>query len=494
MGKEFYRDRLKKPINQEVLNFLSSLEEDLWIAEEDIIGTEVHTIMLYEQEILNKEEIGKILNSLERIKKSLLNHTLKLDYGFEDIHPFIEKCVIDEIGMDIGGKIHTGRSRNDQVSVDLRMKIRSELNILSERLLTFVDVLIKMSEKTSEVYIPLYTHLQRGQLGVFAHYINNYIAQISRSLDRVAQVYQRINKNPLGACAIGGTSINIDRKRTAELLGFDGIVENSIDAISSRDYIYETLMCLSLISIQFSRISEDLLLWSTKEFNFIELDDQYCSVSSVMPQKKNPDTLELVRSRSSKIMGNLFTASLMIKAIPTGYFMDFQELKMLVKNSFDTVFSIIEMLTGIFTTFKINEDKMICAIEESHILALDIAERLVHDYNIPFRVSHQIVASLVRDSQKPEDLFNKKALETLILKHYKTSLKLPDNFTESMKDYKSCLEKRISEGSPSIFEVKNTLISLTRKTANINSLFLKRLENLERNKELREDRIKKLIL
>ncbi|MHA2401082.1 MAG: argininosuccinate lyase, partial [Promethearchaeota archaeon] len=293
MGKDIYRTRIEAPLNKKVLKFLSSLKEDLWIAEEDIIGTEVHNIMLFEQGILSKNEIKMILTSLENIRNKLLNNQLELDENFEDIHPFIEKCIIDEIGIEVGGKIHTGRSRNDQVSVDIRLKIRNELNEMSKMLFELSNVLLTQSKSAINIFMPLYTHLQRGQLGVFSHYLNNYIAQILRSLERVEEVYNRNNFNPLGACAIGGTSINIDRKRTAELLGFQGVIENSIDAISSKDYILETLMCLSLISLQFSRISEDLLLWSSKEFDFIELDDEFCSVSSVMPQKKNPDTLEL---------------------------------------------------------------------------------------------------------------------------------------------------------------------------------------------------------
>jgi len=273
MGKDIYRNRLEAPLNKKVLSFLSSLKEDLWIAEEDIIGTEVHNIMLFEQGILDKNEIKMILTSLENIKNKFLHNQIELDENFEDIHPFIENCVIEDIGIKVGGKIHTGRSRNDQVSVDIRLKIRNELNKISKILFELSDVLLNQSKNFINNFMPLYTHLQRGQLGVFSHYINNYIAQILRTLERIEEVYNRNNSNPLGACAIGGTSININRKRTAELLGFQDVIENSIDAVSSKDYILETLMCLSLLSIQFSRISEDLLIWSSKEFNFVELDD-----------------------------------------------------------------------------------------------------------------------------------------------------------------------------------------------------------------------------
>ncbi|MHA1471625.1 MAG: argininosuccinate lyase [Promethearchaeota archaeon] len=374
MPKDLFRTRLDTPLDKKALNFISSLKEDLWIAEEDILGTEAHDIMLFEQSLLNNTEIKKILISLEEIRDKILTDQIELDENFEDIHPFIEQSVIDRIGIEIGGKIHTGRSRNDQISVDLRLKIRKELNVITKELFTLFDVLLDVSKKNIDTYMPLYTHLQKGQLGVFSHYINNYIAQILRSLERIEEIYKRVNKNPLGACAIGGTSININRLRTAELLGFDGIVYNSIDAVSSRDYIFETIMGLSSLAIHFSRIAEDLIIWSTSEFSFIELDSAYCSVSSVMPQKKNPDTLELIRSKSSKIISNLFNALMVVKSIPTGYFRDFQDLKPLLKSSFELISSIIEMFTGIFSTLKVNKINLNKAVDES----LDNHTKLSH--------------------------------------------------------------------------------------------------------------------
>jgi len=493
MGKDLYRSRLGNPLNKKVLNFLSSLKEDLWIAQEDVIGTEVHNIMLFEQNILNKKELKKILISLKNIKEKLTNKHVILDYAFEDIHPLIEKWVIDAIGIEIGGKIHTGRSRNDQISVDLRLKIRNELNSLSKKLFRLTEKLLTLSKRTINFFMPLYTHFQRGQLGVFSHYITNYISQILRSLERIDEIYKRINLNPLGACAIGGTSININRKRTAQLLGFEGIIDNSIDAISSKDYLFETLMCLSLISIQFSRIAEDLLIWSTKEFDFIELDDQYCSVSSVMPQKKNPDTLELIRSKASKIISNLFTASMIIKAIPTGYFRDFQDLKNLLKNSFTLLFSIIEIFIGVFSSIKIKKEKMINAINESFILALDLAELLVKEYNIPFRQSHKIVAKLVKNSNNPEDLFNNKNLENMIFEVERKKIRIPNNFIESIKNLENCLEKRKSQGSPSKIEVNKIINDLNKKKDTLFRLYLKRIKDIKKSKIFREKLIEKII-
>jgi len=493
MPKDLFRTRLDTPLDKKALKFISSLKEDLWIAEEDIIGTEVNDIMLFEQNLLNKSEIKKILTPLEDIREKLLTNQIELKENFEDIHPFIEQSVIDKIGIEIGGKIHTGRSRNDQISVDLRLKLRNELNKITKELFSLFDILLNVSKKNIDTYMPLYTHLQKGQLGVFSHYINNYIAQILRSLERIEEIYKRVNNNPLGACAIGGTSINIDRLRTAELLGFDGIIYNSIDAISSRDYIYETIMGLSSLAIHFSRIAEDLIIWSTSEFNFIELDDAYCSVSSVMPQKKNPDTLELIRSKSSRIMSNLFNALMVVKSIPTGYFRDFQDLKPLLKSSFEILFSIIEMIKGIFSTITINKENLSKAVNESFILALDLAELLVQKYNIPFRQSHKIVALLVKNSEKPEDMLNKEKIEKYIFDVRNKETRVSENLIHTLKNLDLCLEKRISQGSPAEKQVKLNIEVLKKNKEALHKLFLKRLEMIRNAKVLREKIIKNLL-
>jgi len=492
MGKNLYRSGLDTPLSNKTLKFLSSLKEDLWIVEEDIIGTQVHDIMLFEQKILNKTEISKILLTLENIKEKILNNQFEVDENFEDIHPYIENSVINILGIEIGGKIHTGRSRNDQISVDLRLKIRKELNNISKELFALFGIFLKISKENVNSFIPLYTHLQRGQLGVFSHYINNYLAQILRSLERIEEVYNRVNKNPLGACAIGGTNININRLRTSELLGFDGMVYNSIDAISSRDYIYETLMVISLLAIQFSRIAEDLLIWSTKEFDFIELDDSFCSVSSVMPQKKNPDTVELIRSRSSKAVSNLFSSAMIIKSIPTGYFRDFQDLKMILKNSFDLVISTVEMLKGIFSTIKIKKERMKRAVDESFIQALDLAELLVQEYNIPFRQSHKIVAQIVKNSEKPEDMLNKEKIEKYIVKILNKKITLSENLIQTLQNLDLCLEKRKSHGSPAKNEIKIYIEELDKSKEILYKLYLKRIEMIEISKARREEVIKDL--
>lgn len=492
MKKDIYRSRISKSLADNVLDFLSSIDDDLWIAEEDVIGTEVHNIMLFEKNILTRDEIRDILLSLEKIKERLKDNTFKLDRDFEDIHPLIESLIIDDIGINIGGKIHTGRSRNDQVSLDIRLKIRKELNILTEELFNLFDSILSKSEKNVDTYMPLYTHLQKAQIGSFAHYTNNYLSQILRLINRIKEIYKRINKNPLGACAIGGTNINIDRERTAELLAFDGLIINSIDAISSRDYIYEILSLISLLGLHFSRISEDLMIWSTEEFGFIELDEVYCSVSSVMPQKKNPDTLELTRSKSSVLINNLFKASLMIKAIPSGYFRDFQELKPILQESFMIAHSIIEIFNGIFSNLRINKQNMIAKIKNSHIMSLDLAELLVEEYNIPFRKSHQIVASIVKESKSPDALFNKKLLKEKIFEICDINIEISEDFLNQIKDIESCLQKRTSKGSPSQKEIKEFIKILKKNKEKHYLRYIERINQLHKAEKIRNDIIKEL--
>lgn len=492
MDEDIYRSRLDIPLGEKVMNYLSSLKDDLWILEEDIIGTQVHNIMLYEEGIIKEDEAREILKSLEKIKNKFKSNELILDEKYEDIHPFIEDSVIKEIGIEKGGKLHTGRSRNDQVSVDIRLKIRKELNFLTSQLFALFESIESVSKKTNEAIVPLYTHLQRGQLGVFSHYFNNYLSQIIRNINRIEEVYARINMNPLGACAIGGTSIRINRERTTELLGFEDIVYNSIDAISSRDYIHETLSLLSLISLQFSRMTEDLLLWSSKEFDFIELSDKYCSVSSVMPQKKNPDTLELTRSKCAQIISNSFNSSLIIKSIPTGYFRDFQDLKPLIIDSFSRLHMICDILKGIFSSLKINFKKMKEAVEDSYILALDLAELLVQEFKIPFRKTHNIVGSLVKNSKKPLDLLDSEKIEN-ILRKYDKDFQITESQLAEIKNFKKCLSRRKSKGSPSQLEIKSLLKKLNSEKKRKEKDFQLRLKKLREISDLRNDIIRDLI-
>ncbi|MEM4391622.1 MAG: argininosuccinate lyase, partial [Candidatus Nitrosotenuis sp.] len=295
-----YRSRLDQNLDKFTLDYVSSISDDSEIAIYDIIGSQAHVIMLHENGLLSKIEAKKILAALEKTKKEKL-----VSSSAEDIHELIEAQVIKKTGLAVGGKMHTARSRNDQVALDLRMKIRDDINALCKALLDLIDTLVRVAEKHTETPMPLYTHLQQAQIGTFSHYIISYVDMLFRDLDRLYVTYGRINESPLGAGPVGGTSITIDRNSTARMLGFKGIVENSIDATSSRDVVAEYVSNVAILMTNLSRISEDIVLWSTSEFSFVELSDRFSSPSSVMPQKKNPDILELTRGKTARVIGNL---------------------------------------------------------------------------------------------------------------------------------------------------------------------------------------------
>lgn len=280
-----YRSRLDQNLDDYTLDYVSSMQDDAEIAAFDIVGSQAHAIMLHENKILSRTDVRKILSALEKIKKEKL-----VASGSEDIHELIESLVIKKIGLASGGKMHTARSRNDQVSLDLRMKIRDDINVLCKALVDLIETLVLLAEKHTETPMPLYTHLQQAQIGTFSHYLLAYVDSLFRDLDRLYVTYGRVNESPLGAGPVGGTSIPIDRNSTAKMLGFKGLVENSIDATSSRDVAAEYVADVAILMTNLSRIAEDLIIWSTSEFSFVELSDRFASPSSVMPTKKRTRT------------------------------------------------------------------------------------------------------------------------------------------------------------------------------------------------------------
>lgn len=386
-----YRSRPKGTMDEDVLAFLSSIQHDQSILNYDILGSEAHSIMLHEQGIISLEELKKILSALEGAKK---NPGLVETEGAEDIHEALESFVIKQAGMGAGGKMHTARSRNDQVVLDMRMKTRDEINVLCASIAGLIGVLVKQAGKNRDAVMPLYTHTQQGQLGTFSHVLLSYADALFRDLERVYQCFGRINQSPLGACAIGGTSIDIDRKRTAVLLGFDGLVHNSIDATTSRDAFVEYVASLSILSTTLARMAEDLIIWSTAEFGFVELDDRFSSTSSAMPQKKNPDPLELVRAKAAVIAGRLVSVIGITKALPSGYSRDLQDLKPQLLEASMVAIGAVRVMAGVIETLTVRKKRMLAASKASYAVSLDIAEQLVAR-GLPFRNAHKIVGMLV---------------------------------------------------------------------------------------------------
>ena len=403
-----YRSRLDTDLNNITLDYVSSINDDSEIAYYDIIGSQAHTLMLYQNNVITKNDAKKILSALDILKNEKFDASTRA----EDIHELIESLVIKKIGMASGGKMHTARSRNDQVALDIRMKIRDDINIICNCLLDTVEALISVARNHQKTIMPLYTHLQQAQAGLFSHYLLAHADVLSRDFQRLYGTFERVNQSPLGAGPIGGTSIPIDRQITAQMLGFDGVVENSIDATSTRDFVAEYIAMISILMTNLSKISEDFIIWSTSEFSFIELADEFTSPSSVMPQKKNPDILELTRGKTSEIIGNLTATLTTIKGLATGYGRDLQQIKSSIWSTSKISISALLILKSILLTLKVNEKQMKKVTESSNLIALDIAEKLVQE-GIPFRVTHKISGVLVQLSYQSKKPISKLTLEQI---------------------------------------------------------------------------------
>ena len=407
-----YRSRLDTDLNDVTLDYVSSINDDSEIALYDILGSQAHSLMLFQNEIITKNDAKKILSALENLKKEKFDSSS----GAEDIHELIESLVIKKAGMGSGGKMHTARSRNDQVVLDIRMKIRDDINIICNCLLDTIESLVSVAKNHQKTIMPLYTHLQQAQAGLFSHYLLAHADVLTRDFQRMFDTFERVNQSPLGAGPVGGTSIPIDRHSTAKMLGFDDVVENSIDATSTRDFVAEYVAMVSILMTNLSKIAEDFVLWSTSEFSFIELADEFTSPSSVMPQKKNPDILELTRGKTAEVIGNLTAILTTIKGLASGYGRDLQQIKSSIWSTSKISISALLILKSILLTLKVNEKRMKKVTESSNLIALDIAEKLVQE-GIPFRVTHKISGILVQLSSQ-----SKKPISKLTLSEIKKSV------------------------------------------------------------------------
>jgi len=454
-----YRSRLEGKLDENTLEFLSSISDDFQIALYDILGSQAHTLMLLENKIITKSEATKILTALEKLKKEEFSEKSEA----EDIHELIEYLVIKKAGQEAGGKMHTARSRNDQVTLDIRMKIRDDINITCFCLNEVISTLIQLAEKYQNTIMPLYTHLQQAQVGLFSHFLLAYADALFRDLDRFYLTYGRVNESPLGAGPVGGTSIPIDRQSTAKMLGFKGLVENSIDATSSRDFVAEYVGNCSILMTNLSRMAEDFIIWSTSEFSFLELSDKFTSTSSVMPQKKNPDILELIRGKTAQVIGYQMAILSNLKGLPSGYNRDLQQIKVSIWPTSKIIISSLLVVNSLLKTMNVNEKKLRQAIDEGFSISLDIAEHLVRK-EIPFRVSHKIVGHLVQIAVN-----SKKSLSQLSLSEVKETI--PSDEIDAKELYKiiqsttpeSSLDTRRSQGSSGKHEQQRMITDRKRK-------------------------------
>ena len=483
-----YRSRLGGTLDDITLDYVSSMSDDTDIVFYDIIGSQAHAIMLYENKLLTKKELKKILSALEDLKKGKISQP---DFEPEDIHELIESLVIKKIGVDSGGKMHTARSRNDQVSLDIRMKIRDDINILCQCIMDTISELISLAKEHTNTIMPLYTHLQQAQVGVFSHYLISYTDSLFRDFDRFFELYQRINQNPLGAGPVGGTSLPIDRISTAKMLGFNGIIENSIDATSSRDFVAEYIASVAILMTNLSRVSEDLIIWSSSEFSFLELSDAFTSPSSVMPQKKNPDILELTRGKTSQVIGYVTAILSTTKGLSSGYSRDLQQIKSSIWSSSKISITALIVIKSMLKTITINEDNMRKATEDGYLVALDLAEKLVK-LGIPFRTSHKIIGQIVQiaaNSKKNLDQLTLDELGSVKMKEIKL-----DKLMNLIKDTStiSSLKDRKSKGSSGISEQKRMIVQRDKKITLYNGKIKKQNSMIKKSFATLSSRVKTL--
>jgi argininosuccinate lyase len=444
-----FRTRLAKEFNDRTARFHTSVVEDLRMFEDDIDGTMAHDIMLHEQGIMDVEDLSKIINALNDLKEEWREGKVEIGPEYEDIHEYIEAWVIDKIGIESGGMMHAGRSRNDQVMVDMRMVTRRELIAMTEETLNLVQVLLEKANEHLETPMVLYTHGQHAMIGTFGHYLLAYTDQFLRDFVRMKQCYERVNMNPLGATAVGGTTLRISRLRTSELLGFDTIQENSIDATSSRDWALETASTLGILMSNMSRAAADLLEWSSKEFGYVELADEYSSSSSIMPQKKNPSTLELIRGKTSEVYGAQLELMTMVKGLPTGYYQDLQQTKVSLWRSFDTTRTSLEVFKGILKTLQVNKEAMLNQVKGSFIFAVQLAETLLDQLSFreAYKVTATVVNNLLSQGKTLEDL-KAEDVKKVAKELYHKDIKVSSSIAEKISDPLKALDNLRSPGGP----------------------------------------------
>ena len=428
-------------------DFNSSIHFDSRMYRQDITGSMAHAAMLAAQNIISNEDADALITGLQEILQDIESGKLPIDMECEDIHMFVEQVLTQRLG-DVGKKLHTARSRNDQVALDIRMYLRDEIDEITTILKNLIAAITQKAEAYADAIMPGYTHLQRAQPVTFGHYLMAYAMMLLRDLDRLADTRKRMNQSPIGCCALAGTTYETDRHFEAKKLGFDGICRNSLDGVSDRDFCVELMSTISLLMMHLSRFSEEIILWSSWEFKFVELADAYTTGSSIMPQKKNPDMAELVRGKTGRVYGNLMALLTTLKGLPLAYNKDMQEDKEAVFDTCDTVKMCMQVFTGMIATMTANEGNMLKAAQKGFINATDLADYLVKK-GMPFRSAYKISGQLVALCIEKNTV-----LEDLPLDTYKTFSELFEADLYQEISLKTCVEKRISEGGTSLASVK----------------------------------------
>ena len=427
-------------------DFNSSIHFDSRMYRQDITGSMAHAQMLASRNIITQQEADCLTDGLAGILSDLESGVLAVDMSCEDIHMFVEQVLTQRLG-EVGKKLHTARSRNDQVALDIRMYLRSQIDEITQQIKDLIGAITQQAETNSDAIMPGYTHLQRAQPITFGHHMMAYAMMLLRDADRLADCRKRMNQSPIGCCALAGTTYDTDRHFEAQKLGFDGICRNSLDGVSDRDFCVELLSDFSILMMHLSRFAEELILWSSWEFQFVELSDAYTTGSSIMPQKKNPDMAELVRGKTGRVFGDLMGLLTVLKGLPLAYNKDMQEDKEGVFDACDTVQMCLQVFTGMVATMRVKRDNMKRAAQKGFINATDLADYLVKK-GMPFRsaykISGQLVAQCIRENT---------VLEELPLSVYQSYSELFAEDLYSEIDLVTCVEKRISEGGTSTSSV-----------------------------------------
>ena len=438
---QLWGGRFTKETDKLVYNFNASISFDQKFYEQDIRGSKAHVAMLARQGILTSEEKDQIEAGLDGILADVRSGKLEITSEYEDIHSFVEANLIDRIG-DAGKKLHTGRSRNDQVALDMKLYTRHEVEEINDLLKTLLNSLLKVMEENTETFMPGFTHLQKAQPITLAHHFGAYFEMFKRDRSRLDDIHKRMNLCPLGSGALAGTTYPLDREYTANLLGFDGPTLNSMDSVSDRDYLIEFLSALSTIMMHLSRFCEEICIWNSNEYRFVNIDDSYSTGSSIMPQKKNPDIAELIRGKTGRVYGALASILTTMKGIPLAYNKDMQEDKELSFDAIDTVKGCIVLFTGMIDTMTFNKDIMEASTKNGFTNATDAADYLVN-HGVPFRDAHGIVGQLVLFCEEKGI-----ALDDMTLDEYKAISPVFEDDIYDAISLETCVDKRTTIGAP----------------------------------------------
>lgn len=433
--------RFTKETDKLVYNFNASISFDQKFFRQDIQGSIAHATMLGAQGIISKDDSEKIVAGLKSILEDIESGKLEITDEYEDIHTFVEANLIERIG-DAGKRLHTGRSRNDQVALDMKLYTRDEIGNVDEELRELLQVILRIMKENVETYMPGFTHMQKAQPVTAAHHFGAYFEMFKRDRSRLSDIFARMNYCPLGSGALAGTTYPLDREMTARLLGFTGPTLNSMDSVSDRDYLIEFLDALSIIMMHLSRFSEEIIIWNSNEYKFVELDDAYSTGSSIMPQKKNPDIAELVRGKTGRVYGALMSLLTTMKGIPLAYDKDIQEDKELTFDAIDTAKGCISLFKGMIDTMTLNKDVMEASAKHGFTNATDAADYLVRK-GVPFRDAHGIIGQLVLYG-----IEHHKALDDFTLDEYKAVCDVFDDDIYDAISLKTCVEKRLTIGAP----------------------------------------------